>query len=158
MIPLNGILAAKSRNYNRAQMKNKDQRSKLMDELLSGMKVIKLYAWEQPMLDKINTIRDAELDMLKKIAYLTSLQTFTWACTPFLVTLTSFCVYARFGEGVLTSEKIFVSLSLFNLLQFPMTVLPHVISACVEASVSLNRYLKVWNLNSSNSSTHDYLF
>lgn len=139
MIPLNGFLAATSRKYNRAQMKNKDQRSKLMDELLSGIKVIKLYAWEAPILEKINTIRNAELAMLKKIAYLTAFQTFTWSCTPFLVTFTSFCVYAQIGEGVLTSSKIFVSLSLFNLLQFPMAVLPNVISACVEASVSLNR-------------------
>ena len=42
MIPLNGIIATKMRKYKFAQMKNKDRRVKLMDEILNGIKVITL--------------------------------------------------------------------------------------------------------------------
>jgi hypothetical protein len=39
LIPLNAFLAFKSRQYQMIQMKLKDQRLKLMNEVLTGMKV-----------------------------------------------------------------------------------------------------------------------
>lgn len=68
-----------------AQMSQKDQRIKLMNEVLNGIKVLKLYAWEMSFKDKINVIRDMELMTLKKYAYLSAVGTFTWTCAPFLV-------------------------------------------------------------------------
>ncbi|RKO93430.1 hypothetical protein BDK51DRAFT_7718, partial [Blyttiomyces helicus] len=55
---------------NKMQMKNKDSRTRLMDELLNGIKVIKLYAWENPILKKVLGAREAELTTLKDIGYL----------------------------------------------------------------------------------------
>ena len=40
LIPINSVIAAKVRTLQLAQMKNKDQRVKMMNELLSGVKVI----------------------------------------------------------------------------------------------------------------------
>lgn len=37
-----------------------DKRAKLLQELLSGIKIIKFFAWEDPYLDKINQVRNAE--------------------------------------------------------------------------------------------------
>ena len=39
MMPLNGIVAAKQRNLQIAQMKLKDERIKMMNEVLSGVRV-----------------------------------------------------------------------------------------------------------------------
>ena len=39
----------------------------------------------------------------------------------------------------LTADKAFVALSLFNILQFPLTILPEFISMTVQASVSVKR-------------------
>lgn len=66
-------------------MKSKDNRIKLMNEILSGIKVLKLYAWELAFQDKVMHIRQEELKVLKKSAYLAAIGTFTWVCTPFLV-------------------------------------------------------------------------
>jgi ABC-type bacteriocin/lantibiotic exporter with double-glycine peptidase domain len=74
MIPVNAILATRSRALNKRQMGNKDARTKLMDEVLSGIKVIKLYAWESPFLKKIDDIREKELSTLKSIGYLSAMQ------------------------------------------------------------------------------------
>ncbi|KAH6590482.1 hypothetical protein BASA61_005241 [Batrachochytrium salamandrivorans] len=119
MVPINGYLATKSRALGKTQMSNKDARTKLMDELLNGIKVIKLYAWENSFLRKIFKVREAELDTLKYIGYLSAAQSFTWSCTPFLVSFTSFALFSYFSEEPLTSTRVFVALSLFNLLQFP---------------------------------------
>ncbi|XP_061472000.1 ATP-binding cassette sub-family C member 3 isoform X2 [Rhineura floridana] len=56
------------------------------------------------------------------------------------VALTTFAVYVTVDENnILDAEKAFVSLSLFNLLRFPLTMLPQVISNIVQTSVSLKR-------------------
>ena len=47
MIPLNGVVASKMKKYQISQMKDKDRRCKMMDEILNGIKVLKLYAWER---------------------------------------------------------------------------------------------------------------
>ena len=114
--------------------------------------MIKLYAWERSFLSKINNIREAELGTLKKIGYLSAFQSFTWSCTPFLVSFTSFGIYSLISNEPLTSTKskpslkynsiVFVSISLFNLLQFPLAVFPNVITAIIDASVSFSRLYK----------------
>jgi hypothetical protein len=48
MIPLNGVIARMTRKLQVLQMKQKDSRIKEMNEVLNGIKVIKLYAWERP--------------------------------------------------------------------------------------------------------------
>lgn len=68
-------------------MKFKDSRIKLMSEILAGIKVLKLYAWEPSFLEKVEGIREDELRLLRKSAYLQAISTFTWVCTPVLVRL-----------------------------------------------------------------------
>lgn len=46
LIPLNGYIATKTRGFQMQQMILKDNRVKLMSELMAGMKVLKLYGWE----------------------------------------------------------------------------------------------------------------
>ncbi|KAI8611102.1 P-loop containing nucleoside triphosphate hydrolase protein [Chytriomyces sp. MP71] len=139
MIPINGTLASYSRRLNKIQMGNKDKRTKLMDELLNGIKVIKLYAWEKPFLGRVNGVRELELATLKRIGYLSAGTSFTWVCTPLLVSFMSFALYCAISDEPLTSTKVFVSMSLFNLLQFPLSMFPSVVTAIIDASVSFTR-------------------
>lgn len=53
MGPLNAIVAKKMKKYQLEQMKNKDQRIRIMDEILNGMKILKLYAWETSFQQKV---------------------------------------------------------------------------------------------------------
>ena len=61
----------------------------------------------------------------------------------FQVALATFTTYAlayiNDPNRQLTADRAFVALSLFNLLQFPMTMLPFLISSTVQASVSIKR-------------------
>ncbi|XP_006892781.1 PREDICTED: multidrug resistance-associated protein 1 [Elephantulus edwardii] len=140
MVPVNAVMAMKTKTYQVAHMKSKDNRIKLMNEILNGIKVLKLYAWELAFKEKVLTIRQEELKVLKKSAYLGAVGTFTWVCTPFLVALSTFAVYVTVNENnVLDAQKAFVSLALFNILRFPLNILPMVISSIVQASVSLKR-------------------
>ncbi|XP_040885254.1 ATP-binding cassette sub-family C member 3 isoform X2 [Toxotes jaculatrix] len=140
LIPFNAVIAMKTRAYQVEQMQYKDARIKLMNEILNGIKVLKLYAWENSFKEKVLAIRQKELNVLRKTAYLGALSTMAWTSAPFLVALTTFAVYVTVDENhVLDAEKAFVSLSLFNILRFPLNMLPQVISSMVQASVSLKR-------------------
>ncbi|XP_044926267.1 ATP-binding cassette sub-family C member 3 isoform X2 [Mustela putorius furo] len=140
LIPLNGAVAVKMRAFQAEQMKFKDSRIKLMSEILAGIKVLKLYAWEPSFLEKVEGIREDELRLLRKSAYLQAISTFTWVCTPVLVTLTTLGVYVSVDpNNVLDAEKAFVSVSLFNILKIPLNMLPQLISSLIQTSVSLKR-------------------
>ncbi|XP_016840834.1 multidrug resistance-associated protein 1 isoform X1 [Nasonia vitripennis] len=158
LIPVNALLAGKVRNLQIKQMKNKDERVKLMNEVLSGIKVLKLYAWEPSFEEQILKIRNKEIKVLKEAAYLNAGTSFIWSCAPFLVSLVSFATFVLIDEkNVLNSEIAFVSLSLFNILRFPLSMLPMMISNVVQASVSVKRINKFMNSEEldPNNVTHD---
>ena len=66
-------------------MKQKDRRIRLMNEVLNGIKVIKLYAWENHFQSNIQSIRQKELTILRSTAYLNATASFMGTCAPFLV-------------------------------------------------------------------------
>ena len=60
----------------------------------------------------------------------------------FKVALATFGTFVATSGEPLTAERAFVALSLFNILRFPLTMLPNLISNIVQASVSLKRLSK----------------
>lgn len=111
-----------------------------MTEILNNMKSIKLYAWGQAFMNKLNYIRnDRELHTLRKIGAVTAIANFTWSTTPFFVSCATFAVFVAVEHRPLTTEIVFPALTLFNLLTFPLAVLPMVITAIIEASVAVGR-------------------
>ena len=92
-----------------------------MNEILDGIKVLKLYAWEPSFARKIQKIRDEEVATLKKMSYLGAVQTFMFTASPFMVALASFATFVLVDEAnVLNAEVAFVSLSYFNLMRMPL--------------------------------------
>ncbi|XP_017473672.1 PREDICTED: multidrug resistance-associated protein 1 isoform X5 [Rhagoletis zephyria] len=158
LIPVNGVIANRIKVYQIRQMKYKDERVKLMNEVLSGIKVLKLYAWEPSFENQVLRIREKEIATLKSTAYLNAGTSFLWSCAPFLVSLVTFATYVLIDENnILDATKIFVSLSLFNILRFPLIMLPMLISNMVQTQVSVQRINKFMNSEEldPNSVQHD---
>nr|CAD7573697.1 unnamed protein product [Timema californicum] len=112
LIPVNGFIANKAKTLQIRQMKYKDERVKLMNEILSGMKV----------------------------------------------SLVTFATYVLVDENnVLDPKTAFVSLALFNILRMPFTIMPGMIVAVIEASVSIKRMNNFMNTEEldPNSVTHE---
>lgn len=146
MIPINGWMANMSRKFQVKQMLEKDGRVKLMNEILSGIKVLKLYAWELSFEDKVLGIRDKEIQTLKGQAHLTAGTFFFWTSIPFLVSLVSFATYVLVSDkNILDANTAFVSLSLFNILRAPLMILPMMITSVIQIQVSVNRINKFMN-------------
>uniref|UniRef100_A0A3P9AV66 Canalicular multispecific organic anion transporter 1-like n=1 Tax=Maylandia zebra TaxID=106582 RepID=A0A3P9AV66_9CICH len=143
MVPINGFLATKARKLQVENMKFKDKRMKIMNELLNGVKILKLYAWEPSFQKQVEDIRGEELKVMKKFAYLTAVSTFIFTSAPALVSLATFAVFVSVSkDNVLTAEKAFTSISLFNILRFPLAMLPMLIASIVQTAVSKKRLEK----------------
>ncbi|KAL8772637.1 MAG: hypothetical protein Q9209_002298 [Squamulea sp. 1 TL-2023] len=140
MIPVNGLIARVMKQLQKEQMKNKDSRTRLTTEILNNMKSIKLYAWSTAFMNKLNIIRnDQELKTLRKIGASQAVANFTWSTTPFLVSCSTFAVFVLTVDKPLTTDIVFPALTLFNLLSFPLAILPMVITSIVEATVAVGR-------------------
>ncbi|XP_034754338.1 canalicular multispecific organic anion transporter 1 [Etheostoma cragini] len=143
MVPINGLLATKARKFQIENMKFKDKRLKIMNEILNGIKILKLFAWEPSFQAQVEGIRGKELQVMRKFAYLSSVSTFIFTCAPALVSLASFAVFVAVSpDNILTAEKAFTSISLFNILRFPLAMLPMLIAAIVQTAVSKKRLEK----------------
>lgn len=140
MIPINGLIARYMKTLQKEQMKNKDQRTRLIAEIVNNIKAIKLYAWGSAFMNKLNYVRnDLELKTLRKIGAAQSFANFTWSTTPFLVSCSTFTVFVLAQDKPLTTSIVFPALTLFNLLTFPLAILPMVITSIIEASVAVGR-------------------
>ena len=73
----------------------------------------------------------------------------------FKVALATFGAFVAISDEPLTAERAFVALSLFNILQFPLTMFPHLISSIVQASVSLKRLSKFYEIDPDNLETRE---
>lgn len=66
-------------------MRHKDARLKLMNDILSGMKVLKLYAWEPSMRKMVADIRRKELTELRKLYFISAIIDTSFHFAPILV-------------------------------------------------------------------------
>ena len=106
-------------------MKTVDARVKLMNEILTGIRVIKYYCWEKPFKGKIDEIRNAELKLHTKMTYLmNSGIDMLMTLIPQLVPLACFSLYPSVMGKPLTSSVAFTSISLFSILQMPFDMMP----------------------------------
>ncbi|UYV65682.1 ABCC2 [Cordylochernes scorpioides] len=137
-LPVNSVVVHHSKIFQMGQMELKDQRIRMMNEVLSGIKTIKLLAWEQIFEDKLTTLRDRELYKLRRMAYINSFSNFFWTATPFLVSLSTFSAFLALDPNHrLDAALIFIPLCLFNILRFPLSMLPLIITMIVQVGLSL---------------------
>ena len=103
-----------------------------------GIKAVKLYAWEEPYKARILSLRHIELTHIRHMAHLEVGQALVMGSTPILIALSAFAVFTAQGYS-LTPAVAFPALALFNLLRFPITLLPWFLMDFMSGVVALNR-------------------
>ncbi|XP_043917025.1 ATP-binding cassette sub-family C member 10 [Protopterus annectens] len=138
LVPLNKCIASYIVENNKEMLKHKDSRVKLMTEILSGMRVIKFYTWEQHFLGRVGDCRKKELNRLKALKYLDAVCVYLWAALPVVMSILTFVTYVLLGHE-LTAAKVFTALALVGMLILPLNCFPWVLNGILEAKVSLDR-------------------
>ncbi|XP_012941583.2 canalicular multispecific organic anion transporter 2 [Aplysia californica] len=122
------------------QLKIKDKRIKLTNEVLNGIKVLKLYAWEPSFDEQVRNTRGLELVQLRKAALYISFATLSWFISPVMVTVLTFLTYILISpENALTPAKAFVAMNIFNYIRVPINVLPMLVTQVAQVHVSGKR-------------------
>ena len=110
-----------------------DARVKLMNEVLTGIRVIKYYCWEKPFKGKVHDLRKVELKNTEKMAWIMNVGIDCMMSTiPNIVPLVCFSLYPSVMGKPLTSSVAFTSLSLFIILRMPFAMMPFVMMLLVE--------------------------
>ena len=158
LIPLNGYVTSLYRKAQIGLMRAKDKRSKMLNEIMSGIKVLKLYGWELSFIDQIKKTRAKEVENLRVQSYYMAIITFTLSCGPIFVAVFSFLTFILISEdNNLDPSKAFVSLSLFNLIRMPLTFLPLMLTFGTMFVVSMKRIANYINSDETDvgAVTHD---
>ncbi|EPQ52804.1 multidrug resistance-associated ABC transporter [Gloeophyllum trabeum ATCC 11539] len=139
--PVQGILVAILMIARRKGLAITDQRIRLTSEVLQGIRLVKLYAWETFYGHKIAKLRAGEISRLRMGAWALSVMIALSSFVPLLAVILSFITYALTSHS-LNVAIIFSSLQWFNMIRAPLTVLPIVVSQATQAIVALERISK----------------
>ncbi|XP_033647176.1 ATP-binding cassette sub-family C member 8-like [Asterias rubens] len=143
IVPMQSVIAKKAGVFQKQALERSDERLKRTNELLQGIKLIKLYGWEDMFYDAISKVRTREIIALaKQMGTNVFLVTLSTAC-PILLTLVSYSLYTKLTGLPLTPAVAFSSLAAFNQLLLPIFILPFVLMTTINGVVSTRR-LKVF--------------
>lgn len=138
MVPVNVALASAITRVTRRQMTYKDARVQACDDMLHGIRTLKLLAWEDHLARLLGRLRGQEVRYLAQRKYLDAWCVYFWAATPVVTSLATFgAVVLR--EHSITPASVFTTIALLNMLIFPMNAFPWVINGLMEARISLGR-------------------
>uniref|UniRef100_A0A672PR52 ATP-binding cassette sub-family C member 5 n=1 Tax=Sinocyclocheilus grahami TaxID=75366 RepID=A0A672PR52_SINGR len=118
-----------------------DRRVRTMNEVLTCIKLIKMYAWEESFEKTVTDIRKKEKLLLQKAGYVQSLNTSFTTIVPTLATILTFIVHTALNLPLLPSTA-YTIIAVFNCMRMSMGLLPFSVKAVAEGKVALAR-LKV---------------
>ncbi|KAG0270667.1 Canalicular multispecific organic anion transporter 2 [Actinomortierella ambigua] len=121
-----------------------DNRIRLMTEIVSSIKIIKLYGWDESFRKKVGEVRRKEMVALRRMTTMRALLTIVFSSTTLLMALATFTCYALIGgpgytRGKMTADVVFVAITLFGMISTPMGLFSHCYKSFVSMRVSNNR-------------------
>lgn len=143
LTPVNSYLANRTKECQFEAIKLRDKRVKMATEIVGGIKVLKLYAWEESFAKEIQKVRDEEVSYFREVAYLQAFSGFVFNVSPYLVSLATFTTFLLVStDNVLNAELAFVSIALFNIMKIPIIQMPSVVAQIIQSTVALRRIKK----------------
>ncbi|KAF9205221.1 hypothetical protein BGZ49_004325 [Haplosporangium sp. Z 27] len=142
--PIQGWAGHAMDSVSSGKMKAQDSRVRLMSEILANIKIIKLYSYVEAFQQKVLMFRNKEVSYLRRAGTIDAFMTILYSCLPLLMAFVSFSVYATVGgpgftPGDINAQTIFVSISLFGLLNRPVGSMSMVVEATVGLRVAMRR-------------------
>ncbi|KAL3283218.1 hypothetical protein HHI36_006367 [Cryptolaemus montrouzieri] len=116
-----------------------DERVRLMSEIVNGIQVIKMYAWEKHFVKLVEKARSSEINHIENASYLKALQ---MSFNMFINRIAIFlCVVTHVLSGYFpTAEYVFVITSFYGILKQAVTTwFPLGVTAIAEANISIER-------------------
>ncbi|XP_048454277.1 multidrug resistance-associated protein 4 [Rhincodon typus] len=116
-----------------------DNRIRIMNEVISGMRVIKMYAWETPFSNLIAQERMKEIAKVLRSSYLRALNMASFFIASKMILFFTFLAYVLLGNTI-TASRVFVTVSLYSAVRLTVTLFfPAAIQTASEGLISIRR-------------------
>ncbi|XP_017911793.1 PREDICTED: multidrug resistance-associated protein 4-like [Capra hircus] len=116
-----------------------DDRISTMSEVISGIKTIKMNAWEKSFIDLISRLRRKEISKILKSSYLRGMNLASFFAVSKIMIFVTFITNDLLDNRI-TASQVFVVVTLFEALRFSNTLyFPMAIEKVSEAIVSIQR-------------------
>mmetsp|Transcript_38878 Transcript_38878/g.72193 ORF Transcript_38878/g.72193 Transcript_38878/m.72193 type:complete len:1375 (-) Transcript_38878:86-4210(-) len=127
-----------------AQMRLSDSRIKTVNEGLSGIKILKCYAWDRPFRERVANKRREEINAIRKLSWSMALNLTIMTIVPIIMGLGMIATYYALNKDDFTPANVFTGLALLNLIKNPLVMLPGGIKGWIDlksTTTRLQRYL-----------------
>ncbi|KAG2143718.1 hypothetical protein DEU56DRAFT_792331 [Suillus clintonianus] len=136
--PLNSYVTKRSIRIQKGVSTSRDKRMAVLNELISAVKFIKFFAWEDRWIQRAMEARGVEMNWMVKSRINSVLFSLIWTSAPILVSLISFLVFVYQGNQ-LTVSIAFTSIALFGMIRQPLGIIPAWIVQILQTGVALKR-------------------
>ncbi|EUC42886.1 hypothetical protein COCMIDRAFT_7610 [Bipolaris oryzae ATCC 44560] len=139
LLPVNMYVAGQFAKIQKLILAATDARIHTTNEVLTNIRIIKFFAWEQRFIGLVNEKRYIELKHLRRRYILWAVAATIWSGSPVLITFLSFLVYTNIEHKALIPSVAFTALSLFQILRIPLDQLADMVAHVQESKVSVDR-------------------
>jgi len=140
LTPLNGMVFGMLAAFRKRLLVQTDARVKMLNEVLTGIRVIKLYAWEGAFGRLVGAIREKELQLVRRSAIWVAIAfSLVLLATPILLPIIVFAAYTNIVGGQLDAARAFLVINLFGLVRFPLAFAPMGLVQYLQFQVSNKR-------------------
>ncbi|XP_023582462.1 ATP-binding cassette sub-family C member 4 isoform X3 [Trichechus manatus latirostris] len=116
-----------------------DVRIRTMNEVITGIRIIKMYAWEKSFADLITSLRRKEISKILRSSYLRGMNLASFFVASKIIVFATFTTYVLLGN-VITASRVFVAVTLYGAVRLTVTLFfPAAIEKVSEAIVSIRR-------------------
>uniref|UniRef100_A0A8C7MYR0 Multidrug resistance-associated protein 4 n=1 Tax=Oncorhynchus kisutch TaxID=8019 RepID=A0A8C7MYR0_ONCKI len=116
-----------------------DNRIRTMNEVVSGIRIIKMYAWEKPFAALVDEVRRKEISKIMKSSYLRGLNMASFFVASKIIVFITFTVYVLMGNRI-SASRVFVAVSLYGAVRLTVTLFfPNAVEKVSEALISIRR-------------------
>ncbi|XP_070119016.1 ATP-binding cassette sub-family C member 12 isoform X8 [Equus caballus] len=136
------FLAKLNSAFRRSAISVTDKRVQTMNEFLTCIKLIKMYAWEKSFTNTIRDLRKRERKLLEKAGFVQSGNSALAPIASTIATVLTFTCHVLLRRK-LTAPVAFSVIAMFNVMKFTIAILPFSVKAVAEAKVSLRRMKKI---------------
>ncbi|XP_018322247.1 multidrug resistance-associated protein 4-like [Agrilus planipennis] len=138
-IPLQGAIARFASKLRMKVAKKSDTRIKLMDQLIGGIQVIKMYVWEDALAEIVKKVRASEISSLTKYSYIRGILSSMSVFMERFVTYVTIISFTLLGNSI-TAEAVFSIASFYNTMQITVAIAyPMALLLLSETKVSMKR-------------------
>jgi len=138
-MPIPGVFTKYNARFQQERMLATDARVDAITEAIGALRMIKMFAWESRIEERISAKREVELHALWKRRIAELAANLSGIFLPTLTMMASIGIYTVVEKQSLTASKVFTASLLFELLKGQIGLVVYMINGFVTAGVSLNR-------------------